>query len=107
MAGEASGPDFATEPALADAIADGSIDVGDRHLALRTRRIGQKAVLAHEMGIPDVVGIDAVAAPVNELVAAGFTPVGIAAAIDWPGDAVEAVRGGLADGATRAGVPLR
>ena len=99
-------PDFASEPALADAIADGIVDVGDRQLGLRTRRIGEKAALAHDLGLPAAVGIDGVAAPVNELVAAGIPPVAVAAAIDWPGDAVEEVRAGLAEGATSAGVPL-
>jgi phosphoribosylformylglycinamidine cyclo-ligase len=87
----------------------GLVEVGDRYLALATDGVGTKLLVAEALDDYSTVGIDCLAMNVNDLVAAGVTPVAFVdyLAVETPDDATaEAVGEGLSAGADRAGVEL-
>ena len=87
----------------------GLVEVGDRYLALATDGVGTKLLVAEALDDYSTVGIDCLAMNVNDLVAAGVTPVAFVdyLAVETPDDATaEAVGEGLSTGADRAGVEL-
>ena len=87
----------------------GFVDVGDRLLALATDGVGTKLLVAEAMDDFSTIGIDCVAMNVNDLVAAGVTPVAFVdyLAVDEPNEERAAQVGeGLAAGAKEAGVAL-
>ena len=87
----------------------GLVEVSDRYLALATDGVGTKLLVAEALDDYSTVGIDCLAMNVNDLVAAGVTPVAFVdyLAVETPDDATaEAVGEGLSAGADRAGVEL-
>jgi len=87
----------------------GLLDAGDRYLSLATDGVGTKLLVAEALGDYSTVGIDCVAMNVNDLVAAGVTPVAFVdyLAVDEPDEGfAEQVGEGLRAGAERAGVAL-
>ncbi|MFB6085660.1 MAG: phosphoribosylformylglycinamidine cyclo-ligase [Halodesulfurarchaeum sp.] len=87
----------------------GLIDIGDRYLAMTTDGVGTKLLVAEALEDYSTIGIDCIAMNVNDLVAAGVTPIAFVdyLAVDEPSEATSAEIGeGLADGANRAGVSL-
>ena len=87
----------------------GLIDIGDRYLAMTTDGVGTKLLVAEALTDYSTIGIDCIAMNVNDLVAAGVTPVAFVdyLAVDEPGEEMSAEIGqGLAEGANRGGVSL-
>ncbi|WP_255149684.1 phosphoribosylformylglycinamidine cyclo-ligase [Halorarius halobius] len=87
----------------------GLLDIGDRYLALATDGVGTKLLVAEALGDYSTVGIDCIAMNVNDLVAAGVTPVAFVdyLAVDDPDETfAEQVGEGLDAGAKRADVHL-
>ncbi|GAA0656381.1 phosphoribosylformylglycinamidine cyclo-ligase [Salarchaeum japonicum] len=87
----------------------GLIDIGDQYLALATDGVGTKLLVAEALGDYSTVGIDCIAMNVNDLVAAGVTPVAFVdyLAVDEPSETFsEQIGAGLARGAEDAGVAL-
>ena len=87
----------------------GLIDIGDRYLAMTTDGVGTKLLVAEALEDYSTIGIDCIAMNVNDLVAAGVTPIAFVdyLAVDEPGEAMSAEIGqGLADGANQAGISL-
>jgi len=87
----------------------GLLDVGDQFLSLATDGVGTKLLVAEALGDYSTVGIDCMAMNVNDLVAAGVTPVAFVdyLAVDEPDEGfAEQVGEGLREGAERAGVSL-
>ena len=87
----------------------GLVEVGDRYLALATDGVGTKLLVAEALDDYSTIGIDCLAMNVNDLVAAGVTPVAFVdyLAVETPDDATaEAVGEGLSAGADRASVEL-
>ncbi len=87
----------------------GMLDIGDQYLALATDGVGTKLLVAEALSDYSTVGIDCMAMNVNDLVAAGVTPVAFVdyLAVDEPTEAfAEQVGEGLAEAADRADVAL-
>ncbi|MDZ7850683.1 MAG: phosphoribosylformylglycinamidine cyclo-ligase [Halodesulfurarchaeum sp.] len=87
----------------------GLIDIGDRYLAMTTDGVGTKLLVAEAVEDYSSIGIDCIAMNVNDLVAAGVTPIAFVdyLAVEEPSEAMsEEIGAGLADGANRAGVSL-
>ncbi|MFD1515351.1 phosphoribosylformylglycinamidine cyclo-ligase [Halomarina rubra] len=87
----------------------GLVDLGDRYLALATDGVGTKLLVAEALGDYSTIGVDCIAMNVNDLVAAGVTPVAFVdyLAVDVPDDdTAEQVGRGLAAGAAEAGIEL-
>ncbi|NHN40835.1 phosphoribosylformylglycinamidine cyclo-ligase [Halorubellus sp. JP-L1] len=87
----------------------GLLDVGDQFLSLATDGVGTKLLVAEAMADYSTVGIDCMAMNVNDLVAAGVTPVAFVdyLAVDEPDEGfAEQVGEGLRVAAERAGVSL-
>jgi phosphoribosylformylglycinamidine cyclo-ligase len=87
----------------------GLLDVGDQYLSLATDGVGTKLLVAEALEDYSTVGIDCMAMNVNDLVAAGVTPVAFVdyLAVDEPDEGfAEQVGEGLREGAERAGVSL-
>ena len=87
----------------------GLLDIGDRYLALATDGVGTKLLVAEALGDYSTVGIDCIAMNVNDLVAAGVTPVAFVdyLAVDEPDETfAEQVGAGLKAGADEADVHL-
>jgi phosphoribosylformylglycinamidine cyclo-ligase len=87
----------------------GLVDIGDRYLALATDGVGTKLLVAEALGDYSTVGIDCIAMNVNDLVAAGVTPVAFVdyLAVDAPDDeTAEQIGDGLSAGAERAELAL-
>ncbi|PSP37762.1 phosphoribosylformylglycinamidine cyclo-ligase [Halobacteriales archaeon QH_7_65_31] len=88
----------------------GMVPVGDdRYLALATDGVGTKLLVAEALGDYSTVGIDCIAMNVNDLVAAGATPVAFVdyLAVDEPDEGFTAQIGaGLDEGARRAEIAL-
>jgi phosphoribosylformylglycinamidine cyclo-ligase len=87
----------------------GLVDVGDRYLALATDGVGTKLLVAEALGDYSTVGIDCIAMNVNDLAAAGVTPVAFVdyLAVDEPDERfAEQVGEGLARGAEAVGMAL-
>jgi phosphoribosylformylglycinamidine cyclo-ligase len=87
----------------------GLLDIGDQFLSLATDGVGTKLLVAEAMADYSTVGIDCMAMNVNDLVAAGVTPVAFVdyLAVDDPDEEfAEQVGDGLRVGAERAGVSL-
>ncbi len=87
----------------------GLIDIGDRYLAMTTDGVGTKLLVAEAVEDYSTIGIDCIAMNVNDLVAAGVTPIAFVdyLAVDEPSESMSREIGeGLADGANRAGVRL-
>lgn len=85
------------------------IDIGDRYLGLATAGLGQKLQVAHAREEYTPLGIDCVAMTVNELVAAGLTPVCYVnhLTVAEPEEAVAtAIAQGIAEAAEQAGILL-
>ena len=105
----------AATAALVGAVGDfegdyaGMIEVGDRYLALATDGVGTKLLVAEALGDYSTVGIDCIAMNVNDLVAAGVSPVAFVdyLAVDEPDEAfAEQVGEGLQRGAAEVGMAL-
>jgi len=85
------------------------IDFGGIGVAISTDGIGSKAMIAHQMGKYDTVGIDCVAMNVNDIICVGARPVSM---VDYLAiDKVEAgildqISVGLCEGARQAGVSI-
>jgi phosphoribosylformylglycinamidine cyclo-ligase len=87
----------------------GLLDIGDRYLALATDGVGTKLLVAEALGDYSTVGIDCIAMNVNDLVAAGVTPVAFVdyLAVDEPDETfAEQVGAGLKAGAEQADIHL-
>jgi phosphoribosylformylglycinamidine cyclo-ligase len=87
----------------------GLVDVGDRYLALATDGVGTKLLVADALGDYSTVGIDCIAMNVNDLAAAGVTPVAFVdyLAVDEPDERfAEQVGEGLQQGAEQVGMAL-
>jgi phosphoribosylformylglycinamidine cyclo-ligase len=87
----------------------GLLDIGDRYLALATDGVGTKLLVAEALGDYSTVGIDCIAMNVNDLVAAGVTPVAFVdyLAVDEPDERfAKQVGEGLREGCERAGIEL-
>jgi len=87
----------------------GMLDIGDRYLALATDGVGTKLLVAEALGDYSTVGIDCIAMNVNDLVAAGVTPVAFVdyLAVDEPSEEFsEQVGEGLAAGSDEADIAL-
>jgi len=87
----------------------GLIDIGDRYLALATDGVGTKLLVAEALGDYSTVGIDCIAMNVNDLAAAGVTPVAFVdyLAVDEPDETfAEQVGTGLSRGAEQVGMAL-
>jgi len=87
----------------------GLVEVDDRYLALAADGVGTKLLVAEALDDYSTIGIDLIAMNVNDLVAAGVTPVAFVdyLAVEEPDDATaEAIGVGLREGADRAGVAL-
>ncbi|WP_255191284.1 phosphoribosylformylglycinamidine cyclo-ligase [Natronobeatus ordinarius] len=87
----------------------GLLDIGDRYLALATDGVGTKLLVAEAISDFSTIGIDCIAMNVNDLVAAGVTPVAFVdyLAIDEPDDDLTAEIGeGLAVGLEQADLTL-
>ncbi|WP_255196013.1 phosphoribosylformylglycinamidine cyclo-ligase [Halorarius litoreus] len=87
----------------------GLLDIGDRYLALATDGVGTKLLVAEALGDYSTVGIDCIAMNVNDLVAAGVTPVAFVdyLAVDEPDETfAEQVGAGLRSGAEQADIHL-
>ncbi|APE95307.1 phosphoribosylformylglycinamidine cyclo-ligase [Halodesulfurarchaeum formicicum] len=87
----------------------GLIDIGDRYLAMTTDGVGTKLLVAEALQDYSTIGIDCIAMNVNDLVAAGVTPVAFVdyLAVEEPAETMSAEIGnGLAEGASRGGVSL-
>jgi phosphoribosylformylglycinamidine cyclo-ligase len=87
----------------------GLLDVGDQYLSLATDGVGTKLLVAEALADYSTIGIDCIAMNVNDLVAAGVTPVAFVdyLAVDEPAEEfAEQVGEGLRTGAERAGVSL-
>jgi phosphoribosylformylglycinamidine cyclo-ligase len=105
----------AATAALVDAVGEstgdyaGLLDIGDRYLGLATDGVGTKLIVAEALGDYSTVGIDCIAMNVNDLVAAGVTPVAFVdyLAVDAPDETTASQIGdGLSRGAEEAGVEL-
>ncbi|ELY99002.1 phosphoribosylaminoimidazole synthetase [Natrialba chahannaoensis JCM 10990] len=99
---EAFGSDLTTEYA-------GLLDIGDRYLALATDGVGTKLLVAEAVDDASSIGIDCIAMNVNDLVAAGVTPVGFVdyLAIDDPDETLTNEIGeGLAVGLEQADLTM-
>ena len=87
----------------------GLLDIGDQFLSLATDGVGTKLLVAEALGDYSTVGIDCMAMNVNDLVAAGVTPVAFVdyLAVDEPDEGfAEQVGEGLRVAAERADVTL-
>ncbi|MBS3760434.1 phosphoribosylformylglycinamidine cyclo-ligase [Halodesulfurarchaeum sp.] len=87
----------------------GLIDIGDRYLAMTTDGVGTKLLVAEAVEDYSTIGIDCIAMNVNDLVAAGVTPIAFVdyLAVDEPEETMSAAIGeGLTEGASQAGVSL-
>ena len=87
----------------------GLLDIGDRYLALATDGVGTKLLVAEAISDFSTIGIDCIARNVNDLVAAGVTPVAFVdyLAVDEPDDGLTAEIGeGLAVGLEQADLTL-
>lgn len=87
----------------------GLLDIGDRYLALASDGVGTKLLVAEALDDYSTVGIDCIAMNVNDLAAAGVTPVAFVdyLAVDDPDDeTAEQIGEGLRQGAARAGIEL-
>jgi len=87
----------------------GLLDIGDQFLSLATDGVGTKLLVAEAMADYSTVGIDCMAMNVNDLVAAGVTPVAFVdyLAVDEPDERfAEQVGDGLRVAAERAGFSL-
>jgi len=87
----------------------GLLDVGDQFLSLATDGVGTKLLVAEALEDYSTVGIDCMAMNVNDLVAAGVTPVAFVdyLAVDEPDEGfAEQVGEGLRVAAERADVSL-
>lgn len=81
-------------------------DIG---IAISTDSVGSKVVVAQMMGRYDTVGIDCVAANVNDLLCVGAEPIALVdtIAVNTPdADALEAIAIGLCEGARQANVSI-
>ncbi len=99
---EAFGSELTTEYA-------GLLDIGDRYLALATDGVGTKLLVAEAIGDCSTIGIDCIAMNVNDLVAAGVTPVAFVdyLAIDEPDEELTNQIGeGLATGLAEADLTM-
>lgn len=102
--------------ALLDAVGDsvstsyaGLLPVGGQYLGVTTDGVGTKTLVAQAVGEYSTIGIDCIAMNVNDLVAAGVTPVGFVdyLAVEEPDEALtEAIGAGLGVGAKRADIEL-
>ncbi len=85
------------------------IDFGGIGVAISTDGIGSKAMIAHQLGKYDTVGIDCVAMNVNDIICVGAKPVSM---VDYLAiDKIEAgildqISIGLCEGARQAGVSI-
>ncbi|WIV68081.1 phosphoribosylformylglycinamidine cyclo-ligase [Natrialbaceae archaeon AArc-T1-2] len=87
----------------------GLLDIGDRYLALATDGVGTKLLVAEAIEDYSTIGIDCIAMNVNDLVAAGVTPVAFVdyLAIDEPDeDVTNEVGEGLAVGLETADLAM-
>ncbi|MFB6118998.1 phosphoribosylformylglycinamidine cyclo-ligase [Halosegnis sp.] len=87
----------------------GLVEVGDRYLALATDGVGTKLLVAEALGDYSTVAIDCIAMNVNDLAAAGVTPVAFVdyLAVDEPDERfAEQVGEGLRRGAEAVGMAL-
>jgi len=88
----------------------GMVPIGeDRYLALATDGVGTKLLVAEALDDYSTVGIDCIAMNVNDLAAAGVTPVAFVdyLAVDEPDERfAEQVGEGLSEGARRADMAL-
>ena len=87
----------------------GLIDLGGTYLGLATDGVGTKLLVAEALGEYSTIGIDCIAMNVNDLVAAGITPVAFVdyLAVAEPDEAVAAAVGeGLSAGAEEAEIEL-
>jgi len=87
----------------------GLLDIGDRYLALAADGVGTKLLVAEAIDDYSTIGIDCIAMNVNDLVAAGVTPVAFVdyLAVEEPDDETsEQIGEGLSAGANRADVAL-
>ncbi len=87
----------------------GLLDIGDRYLALATDGVGTKLLVAEALGDYSTVGIDCIAMNVNDLAAAGVTPVAFVdyLAVDEPDEGfAEQVGQGLRAGCEAADIEL-
>ncbi|WP_136715472.1 phosphoribosylformylglycinamidine cyclo-ligase [Halorientalis salina] len=87
----------------------GLLDIGDRYLALAADGVGTKLLVAEAVDDYSTIGIDCIAMNVNDLVAAGVTPVAFVdyLAVEEPDDETsEQIGEGLSTGADRADVAL-
>ena len=88
----------------------GMVPIGeDRYLALATDGVGTKLLVAEALDDYSTVGIDCIAMNVNDLAAAGVTPVAFVdyLAVDEPDERfAEQVGEGLSEGARRAEMAL-
>ncbi|GAB3038119.1 phosphoribosylformylglycinamidine cyclo-ligase [Natronobiforma cellulositropha] len=87
----------------------GLLDIGDRYLSLATDGVGTKLLVAEAVGDFSTVGIDCIAMNVNDLVAAGVTPVAFVdyLAVEEPNDELTREIGeGLAVGLEQSGMTL-
>jgi phosphoribosylformylglycinamidine cyclo-ligase len=87
----------------------GLLDIGDRYLALATDGVGTKLLVAEALGDYSTVGIDCIAMNVNDLAAAGVTPVAFVdyLAVDEPDEGFsEQIGRGLRAGCEAADIEL-
>jgi phosphoribosylformylglycinamidine cyclo-ligase len=87
----------------------GLLDIGDRYLALATDGVGTKLLVAEALGDYSTVGIDCIAMNINDLAAAGVTPVAFVdyLAVDEPDEGfAEQVGRGLRAGCEAADIEL-
>ncbi|WP_276257563.1 phosphoribosylformylglycinamidine cyclo-ligase [Haloglomus litoreum] len=87
----------------------GLLDIGDRYLALATDGVGTKLLVAEALSDYSTVGIDCIAMNVNDLAAAGVTPVAFVdyLAVDEPDERfAEQVGRGLRAGCEAADIEL-
>ncbi|PIT84124.1 phosphoribosylformylglycinamidine cyclo-ligase [Candidatus Micrarchaeota archaeon CG10_big_fil_rev_8_21_14_0_10_45_29] len=96
-------------PRMLSAHYAGLFEVGGKKLAIHCDGVGSKILVAHEVGVHNTVGIDAVAMNVNDLVCVGSRPaVGVDyIAISRPDEKlVDEVMQGLVAGCKEAGIAL-
>jgi phosphoribosylformylglycinamidine cyclo-ligase len=87
----------------------GLVDLGGTSLGLATDGVGTKSLVAEALGDYSTIGIDCIAMNVNDLVAAGLTPVAFVdylAVAEPDADVAAQIGEGLRIGAERGGIEL-